>query len=103
MAEPPITRPGDLVGRSSDGSVRIDRVIPLQWVLGMLGVVIAQAATLWFQVQAGTEAIKEVKVELRAMSSWQSQALVKGAEVDSDIRELRRRIEALEQHSRGRP
>lgn len=101
MAEP-TTQPGDFVGRARDGSIRIDRVIPLQWVLGMLGVVIAQAATLWFQVQAGTEAIKEMKVDVRAMTSWQSQALVKGAEVDSDIREIRRRLEALEAHARGK-
>lgn len=94
MADP--TRPGDLVGHDSEGRVRIDRVIPLQWVLGMLGIVAVQAATLWFQVQAGTEAIKEMRVDLRAMTTWQSQALVKDAEVAGELRDLRRRVEQLE-------
>lgn len=94
MADP--TRPGDLVGQDASGRVRIDRVLPLPWVLGILGVVIAQAATLWFQVQAGTEALREMRTDLRAMSLAQNQALVRDAQREGDLRELRRRIEQLE-------
>ena len=95
MAEPP-TRPGDLVGQDSSGKVRISREVPLQWALTVLGVVVAQAATLWFQLQSATEAIKDMRVELRTMSVWQSQSLVKDAEVAAELRELRRRLEQLE-------
>ena len=38
MADP--TRPGDLVGQDASGRVRIDRVLPLPWVLGILGLCI---------------------------------------------------------------
>lgn len=92
----PTTRPGDFVGQDSSGRIRIDRVVPLQWVLGLLGLVAVQAATLWFQVQASTEAIKEMRAELRGMTAWQGQVLVKDAEVGYKVRDLERRIEALE-------
>lgn len=95
MADP-TTKPGDLVGHDSTGRVRIDRVVPLQWVLTILGVVAAQAATLWFQVQSSTESIKEMRVDLRAMTAWQSQSLVKDAETSHRLRDLERRIELLE-------
>lgn len=95
------TKPGDLVGHDSEGRVRIDRVIPLPWVMSILGVVLLQAATLWFQVQAGTEAIKEMRTDLRSMSTWQNQALVKDAQIDGMLNDLRRRIEQLEHSRRG--
>ena len=93
MAE---SKPGDLVGQDSSGKVRIDRVIPLPWALGMLSAVIVQAVTLWFQVQAASDTIKEVRQELKVLSAWQNQALVKDAEVVGELRELRRRVENLE-------
>lgn len=92
----PTTAPGELVGRDRSGRVRISREVPLQWALTVLGAVVVQAATLWFQLQTATEAIKDMRVELRAMSVWQSQSLVKDAEVAAELRELRRRLEQLE-------
>ncbi len=95
MAEP-TTKPGDLVGHDSQGRVRIDRVIPLPWALSLLGAVVMQAVVLWFQVQAATETVREMKLQLTSMLSAQALAREHAAEKSAELRELRHRIEALE-------
>lgn len=90
------TKPGDLVGHDAEGRVRIDRVIPLQWVLGMLGAVVVQAMASYYQLQQATDQLREVRARLDGMIAWQGAAQISDAEHRSDIRELRRRIDQLE-------
>lgn len=90
------TKPGDLVGQDSDGRVRIDRVIPLQWVLSILGAVVLQGMAGYYQLQQATEQLREMRSRLESFASAQSLQAVHDAEQASEIRELRRRIESLE-------
>lgn len=95
MAEPP-TKPGDLVGSDALGRVRISREVPLHWVLGILATIIAQAVAGYYQLQQATDQLREVRARLDGMVSWQGTVQVHDAEQAGEIRELRRRIEALE-------
>lgn len=95
MSDKP-SKPGDLVGHDASGRVRIDRVIPLPWVLGMLMAVIVQAVAGYYQLQQTTEQLREVRARLDGMLAWQSVVQISDAEQRAEIRELRRRIEQLE-------
>ena len=90
------TKPGDLVGHDAQGRVRIDRVLPLPWVLGSLGAVIVQAVAGYYQLQQATDQLREMRSRLDAVLSWQSLQQVSDAEHRAEIRELRRRVEQLE-------
>ena len=98
----PTTKPGDIIGQDSAGRIRIDRVIPLPWVLGMLVAVVAQAVTLWMQVQGTTDTVRRIDTRLEAIVSWQSTSQIADAEFRSEVRELRRRVEQLEVRADGR-
>ena len=95
MAEP-TTKPGDLVGHDRSGRVRIDRVIPLPWLLGGMVLVAAQGIASYYQLQQATEQVREVRVRLDAIVSWQSLAQISEAEQRAEMRDLRRRVEQLE-------
>lgn len=92
----PTTKPGDLIGHDSDGRVRIDRVLPLPWLLGIVGGIALQGVALYYGQQQQAESVREIKSELKAMATWQASVLVKDADQAADIRDLRRRVEALE-------
>jgi hypothetical protein len=94
------TKPGDLVGTDSNGRVRIDRVIPLTWVLGIVGAGIVNAAVAYStqqqliaQVGALAAEVKELRIEVRALSA-------RGVEHGVRLAEHERRIQALEVRGR---
>lgn len=93
---PTATKPGDFVGTDPSGRVRIDRVIPLTWVLGIVGAGIVNAASMYYgQQQLVTQVallageVKELRIEVRALSSRDVEQGVRLAEHE-------RRIQALE-------
>lgn len=90
------TKPGDLRGTDSEGRVRIDRVIPLPWVLGMLGAVVVQAVTMWTQGQTTTDTVRKIETRLDALVSLQGTSQIADAELRAEVRELRRRVDAME-------
>ena len=92
----PTTKPGDLVGHDSSGRVRIDRVIPLPWLLGGVGAIALQGVALYYAQQQTAEAVREMKSQLTAIVAAQTAAQVADADSRADLRELRRRVEALE-------
>jgi hypothetical protein len=94
------TKPGDLLGTDASGRLRIDRVIPLTWVLGIVAAGIVNAAVAYSSqqqliAQVATLAgdIKELRIEVRALSARDVEQGVRLAEHE-------RRIQALE--ARGR-
>lgn len=94
------TKPGDLLGTDAAGRVRIDRVIPLTWVLGIVGAGIVNAAVAYStqqqliaNVQVLATEVKELRIEVRALSARDVEQGVRLAEHE-------RRIQALE--ARGR-
>ena len=99
MAESP-TRPGDLRGQDSEGRVRIDRVIPLPWLLGGIAAIALQGVALYYGQQQTAEAVRKMEGRIEAMVTLQAAAQVADAERRAEVRELRRRIEALEQQGR---
>ncbi|MCL4695460.1 MAG: hypothetical protein KJ023_00135 [Burkholderiaceae bacterium] len=91
------TKPGDLVGRDASGRIRIDRVIPLPWLVGLMLALAGNAATMYYGQQQLAGDMADLKTEVRALATWQGQSLAKDAEVAVELRELRRRVEILEQ------
>lgn len=61
------TQPGDIVGQDEYGRILVDRRIPLQWLLGILGVVALQAVLMYARQETQTEKISELTVEMKAM------------------------------------
>lgn len=92
----PTSKPGDFVGQDSTGRVRIDRVIPLRWMLTVVGAVLAHAAASWFQLQALDKTVQDMRTTLTQFTSWQVLAQVESAKHEAAVVELRRRVESLE-------
>ncbi len=90
------TKPGDLVGQDAEGRVRIDRVLPLPWVLSMLAAIAVQAVVTWQQGQNTTETVRKIESRLDAMVTLQGAAQIADAELRAEVRELRRRLNAME-------
>jgi uncharacterized protein YlxW (UPF0749 family) len=90
------TKPGDLVGQDAEGRVRIDRVLPLPWVLSMLAAIAVQAVVTWQQGQNTTETVRKIESRLDAMVTLQGAAQIADAELRAEVRELRRRLDAME-------
>lgn len=90
------TKPGDLVGQDAEGRVRIDRVLPLPWVLSMLAAIAVQAVVTWQQGQTTTETVRKIESRLDAMVTLQGAAQIADAELRAEVRELRRRLDAME-------
>lgn len=90
------TKPGDLVGQDAEGRVRIDRVLPLPWVLSMLAAIAVQAVVTWQQGQNTTETVRKIESRLDAMVTLQGAAQIANAELRAEVRELRRRLDAME-------
>jgi len=77
--------------------VRIDRTIPLWGLLTMLLVAGGSAVTSYFEQRQTSEAVREIKVDMKTITTLHGQLLVKDAAHGAELRELRRRVEMLEQ------
>lgn len=95
MADP-VTKPGDLVAKRPDGSVRIDRVIPLPWLLGGVGAIAVQGMALYYSQQQTGDTVRKIESRLDALVSLQGTSQIADAELRAEVRELRRRIESME-------
>ncbi|MFO1268539.1 MAG: hypothetical protein U1F25_13590 [Rubrivivax sp.] len=93
MAE---TKPGDLVGQDAAGRVRIDRVIPLPWLLGGIGAIAVQGMALYYSQQQTGDTVRKIESRLDALVSLQGTSQIADAELRAEVRELRRRIESME-------
>lgn len=94
------TKPGDLVGQTIDGRVRIDRVIPLTWVIGIVAAGVVNAASAYYtqqqliaQVGGMATELRELRIEVRALTARDVEQGVRLAEHE-------RRIQALEAKGR---
>lgn len=107
---PPDTQPNDLVGKGPDGKWRIDRVVPFQWLMGIIGGVLVLAAQQYYAQQQLIEKVSDMRTEykataaeIRAITSSLSSASTRDAEhslliqaLQRDAQEKDRRIAALE-------
>ena len=92
----PETRPGDLVGRDSAGRVRIDRVIPMPWLIGMIGAILVQAAALYYGQAQVAERVAELRADVRNLNSAGAVAATRVVEHTMRIQALERRVEIVE-------
>jgi len=95
--------PGDLVGTDSAGNVRIDRVIPLSWALGIIGGVLILAAQQYYGQQQLIEKVADMRteykataVEIRAITNALSNASTRDTEHSMLLQALERRVTQLE-------
>jgi hypothetical protein len=68
------TQPGDRIGTDSVGRVRIDRVIPLPWVMGIIAAGVMNAASMYYGQQQLITIVAELKGEVRAINSGMAAA-----------------------------
>ena len=92
----PDSRPGDLVGRDDSGRVRIDRVLPLPWVIGMMVGIGLQAATLYYGQQQVAEKVLELRSDVRALNNATQTAATRDVEHSMRIQSLERRVDVIE-------
>lgn len=97
------TRPGDLIGADTEGRIRIDRVIPLPWLLGVVALMLLQAASVYrqaLQLDAGQTQLRdlviELKAEVRLLREASTAKDLKDTAHDVRLLEHERRITALE-------
>lgn len=90
------SRPGDLVGRDSAGRVRIDRVIPMPWLIGMIGAILLQAAALYYGQAQVAERVAELRADVRSLNSAGAAAATRDVEHAMRIQALERRVEIVE-------
>jgi hypothetical protein len=68
------TQPGDRISTDSVGRVRIDRVIPLPWVLGIIAAGVMNAASMYYSQQQMISVVAELKGEVRAITAGMAAA-----------------------------
>lgn len=92
----PESRPGDFIGRDHEGRVKIDRVIPLPWLIGILGMVAANAAAVYYGQQQLVEKFSELKIDVRALAG--TAAHLNGRDIEHTLRiqSIERRLDTLE-------
>ena len=93
---PPDSLPTDLVGSDASGKVRIDRVIPLPWVLGVIGAGIVNAAAMYYGPPQLIEKVTDMRAEIRAITAAISLAATRDTEHSMRIQNLERRVDQLE-------
>lgn len=93
---PPDSQPNDLVGTDASGKVRIDRVIPLPWVLGVIGAGIVNAAAMYYGQQQLIEKVTDMRAEIRAITAAIALAATRDTEHSMRIQNLERRVDQLE-------
>jgi len=100
---PPDSQPNDLVGTDASGKVRIDRVIPLPWLIGIVGAGVISSAQQYFGQQRLIDEVKELRGEMRVMTQaaalssnrdTEHSMLIQGLQRDSQEKD--RRIANLE-------
>lgn len=88
--------PGDLIGTDGSGKVRIDRVIPLHWVIGIIGAGFVNAAATYYGQQQLIEKVSDMREEIRSITA----AINTGARSDMEhatrLHALERRMDQLE-------
>lgn len=92
----PDSRPGDFIGRDVSGRIKIDRVIPLPWLVGICGAIVAQAAAMYYGQQQIAEAVRELKGDVRELTNGASAAASKDVEHTLRIQAVERRVDILE-------
>lgn len=92
----PDTKPGDFVGTDSSGRVRIDRVIPLHWVLGIILAGVLNAAATYYGQQQLVATVAELKTEVRATNDARAAMNNKLTEHSVELGAIKRRVEMLE-------
>jgi hypothetical protein len=95
-AQPPDSLPGDFIGKDSTGRVRIDRVIPLPWVMGVIGAGIVNAAAMYYGQQQLIEKVGEMRSEIRAITAAISLASTRDTEHSMRLQSLERRMDQIE-------
>jgi hypothetical protein len=93
---PPDSQPNDLIGTDASGKVRIDRVIPLPWVMGVIGAGIVNAAAMYYGQQQLIEKVTDMRAEIRAITAAISLAATRDTEHSMRIQNLERRVDQLE-------
>lgn len=92
--------------------LRVKYEVPLTWLLGVLGIILAQAATLYFGQQRQGDAIlalsasnRDLVEQIKVLSSQVASKDLKDLQHDMEITALTRRMDKIEvQHSpKGRP
>jgi len=92
----PDTRPGDVVGIDETGRVRIDRVIPLQWVMGIIGAGVINAAAMYYGQQQLIEKVGEMRNEIKAITSAIVAASNRDIEHSMRLQTLEQRVTQME-------
>ena len=92
----PDSLPSDLVGKDASGRVRIDRVIPLPWVMGVIGAGIINAAAMYYGQQQLIEKVTDMRTEIRAITAAISLASTRDTEHSMRLQQLERRVDQLE-------
>ena len=90
------SRPGDFIGRDESGRIKIDRVIPLPWLLGILGAVAVNAAAMYYGQQQMIEKVSELKLDVKALASTAAHLNGRDIEHGMRIQALERRVDAVE-------
>lgn len=94
-------RDSTMSNRSTDGvPVKITREIPLPWLVGLAGLLIGQAATVWFTQQAQGKALQDLTTEVRELRQAVNAGTLKTVEHAVKLADHDRRIQALEQRPR---
>jgi hypothetical protein len=90
------SRPDDLIGSDASGRVRIDRVIPLHWVIGIIGASAINAAATYYGQQQLIEKVAEMRGEIRAITSSLAAGVNQGTEHSMRLRAIERRLDQIE-------
>ena len=90
------SRPGDFIGRDAGGRVKIDRVLPLPWLIGIMGAIGLQAVALYYGQQRLADTVVEMKVDVKSLANGASAAAARDVEHTLRIQSLERRVEAIE-------
>lgn len=93
---PPDSQPTDLVGTDHTGRVRIDRVIPLQWVLGVIAAGVVNAAAMYYGQQQLIAGLAELKAEVRTLTQTSTTGQLLDREHTLQIADHERRLTNLE-------
>lgn len=91
------SKPHDLVGTDvTTGRMRVDRVVSMQWVLSIIGTIIAAGASIYYGQQQLIKEFAEMRLEMRAFSAALSASSTKDTEHTLRLQSLEKRVDMIE-------
>ncbi len=84
--------------RAPESFFRVNREIPLPWLLGIIGAILLFATTQYFTQQRQGELLMELKLQMAQFAVAQSTMGSKAQERDFEFINIKQRVQALEQN-----